>query len=68
MNKNNPIGFVDSGVGGLTVIKEAQKQLPNEQFIFIGDTARMPYGPRPTEEVVRYTFQMANYLVEQKHI
>jgi len=52
MNKNNPIGMVDSGVGGLTVIKEAQKQLPNEQFIFIGDTARMPYGPRTTDEVI----------------
>ncbi|KAA8326024.1 glutamate racemase [Leuconostoc carnosum] len=68
MNKNNPIGMVDSGVGGLTVIKEAQKQLPNEQFIFIGDTARMPYGQRPVDEVIAYTFQMANYLMTEKHI
>lgn len=68
MNKNNPIGMVDSGVGGLTVIKEAQKQLPNEQFIFIGDTARMPYGPRTTDEVIAYTLQMANYLVAKKQI
>ncbi|MGY3742028.1 glutamate racemase [Leuconostoc inhae] len=68
MNKNNPIGMVDSGVGGLTVIKEAQKQLPNEQFIFIGDTARMPYGPRTTDEVIAYTLQMAHYLVTDKHI
>ncbi|ADG41227.1 glutamate racemase [Leuconostoc kimchii IMSNU 11154] len=68
MNKNNPIGMVDSGVGGLTVIKAAQKQLPNEQFIFIGDTARMPYGPRTTDEVIAYTLQMANFLVNEKHI
>jgi len=68
MNKNNPIGMIDSGVGGLTVIKEAQKQLPNEQFIFIGDTARMPYGPRTTDEVIAYTFQMANYLITEKQI
>ncbi len=60
--------MVDSGVGGLTVIKEAQKQLPNEQFIFIGDTARMPYGPRTTEEVINYTWQMADYLVTKKKI
>lgn len=60
--------MVDSGVGGLTVIKAAQKQLPNEQFIFIGDTARMPYGPRTTDEVIAYTRQMANFLVNEKHI
>lgn len=60
--------MVDSGVGGLTVIKEAQKQLPNEQFIFIGDTARMPYGPRTTDEVITYTLQMARFLVTEKHI
>lgn len=60
--------MVDSGVGGLTVIKEAQKQLPNEQFIFIGDTARMPYGQRPVDEVIAYTLQMANYLMTEKHI
>ena len=68
MSKNNPIGFVDSGVGGLTVVKAAQDQLPDEQFIFIGDTARMPYGPRPVQEVIDYTFQMAHFLLAEKHI
>ncbi|WP_029509655.1 glutamate racemase [Leuconostoc lactis] len=68
MSKNNPIGFVDSGVGGLTVVKAAQDQLPHEQFIFIGDTARMPYGPRPVQEVIDYTFQMAQFLLTAKHI
>ncbi|WP_195330334.1 glutamate racemase [Leuconostoc lactis] len=68
MSKNNPIGFVDSGVGGLTVVKAAQDQLPHEQFIFIGDTARMPYGPRPVQEVIDYTFQMARFLLTEKHI
>lgn len=68
MNKNNPIGFVDSGVGGLTVVKAAQDQLPNEQFVFIGDTARMPYGPRPVQEVIDYTFQMAQFLMAEKQI
>ena len=42
-----PIGFIDSGVGGLTVVKEALKQLPNENIIFLGDNLRCPYGPRP---------------------
>ena len=68
MNKNNPIGFVDSGVGGLTVVKAAQNQLPHEQFVFIGDTARMPYGPRPAQEVIDYTFQMAEFLLAEKQI
>ncbi|MCT3048800.1 glutamate racemase [Leuconostoc mesenteroides] len=68
MIKNNPIGLVDSGIGGLTVVKESQKQLPNEQLIYIGDTARMPYGPRSEKEVIDYTFQMAHYLVNEQNI
>ena len=46
-----PIGVIDSGVGGLTVAKEIIRQLPNEQIIYVGDTARCPYGPRSAEEV-----------------
>ncbi|MDN6081785.1 MAG: glutamate racemase, partial [Leuconostoc sp.] len=61
-------GLVDSGIGGLTVVKESQKQLPNEQLIYIGDTARMPYGPRSEKEVIDYTFQMAHYLVNEQNI
>ena len=47
MNKQ-PIGFIDSGVGGLTVVKEALHQLPAESSVYLGDQARLPYGPRRT--------------------
>ncbi|WP_071131721.1 glutamate racemase [Enterococcus timonensis] len=60
-----PIGFMDSGVGGLTVVKEAMKQLPHEEIIYIGDTARCPYGPRPKEEIIQYTLEMADFLVQK---
>ncbi|MGX6961461.1 glutamate racemase [Vagococcus xieshaowenii] len=59
------IGFIDSGVGGLTVVREALKQLPNETIMYLGDTARCPYGPRPAEQVVQFTWEMANFLVEK---
>lgn len=62
---NQPIGFLDSGVGGLTVVKEVLKRLPNEQIFYIGDSARNPYGPRPMEEVRKFTHQLANFLVDQ---
>ncbi len=58
-----PIGFIDSGVGGLTVVKEALRQLPNENVVFLGDQARLPYGPRPAEQVRAFTWQMVNYLL-----
>jgi glutamate racemase len=52
-----PIGVFDSGVGGLTVLKELRKQLPSESTIYLGDEARMPYGPRPLGEVLEFTRQ-----------
>ena len=52
-----PIGVFDSGVGGLTVLKELRKQLPSETTIYLGDEARMPYGPRPQAEVLEFTRQ-----------
>ncbi len=60
--KNAPIGFIDSGVGGLTVVKEALRQLPHEDIIFLGDQARLPYGPRPAAQVVQFTWQMTNLM------
>src|SRR3954453_21272570 len=60
-----PIGVIDSGVGGLTVAKEIMRQLPNEKIIYVGDTARCPYGPRPAEEVKNFTWQMTNFLLEK---
>ena len=57
-----PIGIIDSGAGGLTVVKEMQRMLPNESIIYIGDTARCPYGPRPVDEIRTYTIEMATAL------
>ncbi|MGC6768993.1 glutamate racemase [Enterococcus sp. LJL128] len=62
---NGAIGFIDSGVGGLTVMKEAMKQLPNERLIYLGDTARCPYGPRPAEQVVQFTWEMTSFLLKK---
>lgn len=62
------IGFIDSGVGGLTVVKEAMKQLPNEKFYYLGDTARCPYGPRSEEEVKQFSFELAHFLVKKHDI
>lgn len=63
--KELPIGFIDSGFGGLTVVKQSLKQLPNESIIYLGDSARTPYGPRSLQEVKRYIWQMTNYLREK---
>nr|WP_245187067.1 glutamate racemase [Enterococcus larvae] len=62
---NGAIGFIDSGVGGLTVVKEAMRQLPNEQLIYLGDTARCPYGPRPADQVVQFTWEMSFFLLKK---
>jgi glutamate racemase len=60
---NQPIGIIDSGVGGLTVAKEVMRQLPNETIFYLGDTARCPYGPRTAEEVKKFTWEMAAFLM-----
>ncbi|GEK33386.1 glutamate racemase [Kurthia sibirica] len=59
---NAPIGVIDSGVGGLTVVKEMLKYLPNETIYYIGDTARCPYGPRTGEQVLDFTTELAEKL------
>ncbi|PID15558.1 glutamate racemase [Sporosarcina sp. P34] len=61
---NAPIGVIDSGVGGLTVVRELRHHLPNEPIIYIGDDARCPYGPRPAEEVLQFTMDMVNSLAQ----
>ncbi|OIJ10613.1 glutamate racemase [Anaerobacillus alkalilacustris] len=63
---NRAIGVIDSGIGGLTVVKEMLRQLPKEEILYIGDTARCPYGPRPQEEVRKFTWEMINYLLEKE--
>lgn len=64
MHINQPIGILDSGLGGLTVAKEIIKQLPNEQLIYVGDTARCPYGPRAAREVQQFTIEIVDFLLE----
>ncbi|WP_017472768.1 glutamate racemase [Amphibacillus jilinensis] len=63
---DQPIGVIDSGVGGLTVARELMRQLPKEQLIYLGDTVRCPYGPRPKKEVIRYTLEMVDFLMEKQ--
>ena len=53
MKCNHAIALLDSGIGGLTVVREIHKQLPQERIVYFGDTARMPYGPRPQAELRR---------------
>jgi glutamate racemase len=60
-----PIGLFDSGVGGLTVVKEILRQLPQENLIYVGDNARCPYGSRPPAQVRDFSFQIMDFLVSQ---
>ncbi len=60
-----PIGVFDSGVGGLTVLREIVRRLPNESTIYLGDNARTPYGPRPDDEVRRFSFECLDVLAAQ---
>lgn len=60
-----PIGVIDSGVGGLTVMHELMRQLPREKLIYLGDTKRCPYGPRSKEEVRKFTWEMVDFLLEK---
>lgn len=62
ISKNSPIGIIDSGVGGLTVVKELQKILPNEDIIYTGDSKNCPYGNRASENIVELTKKMLNFL------
>ncbi|CAG7598666.1 glutamate racemase [Leucobacter soli] len=62
---DRPIGVFDSGVGGLTVARAIRDQLPNESMIYVGDTARTPYGPRPIAEVRSFALEILDGLVEQ---
>ena len=65
MNNNKPIGVFDSGVGGLTVLKALQQRLPNESFLYLGDTARLPYGTKSVQTVQQYALQCGKYLINQ---
>jgi glutamate racemase len=67
MNFNNlPIGLFDSGVGGLTVMREVARLLPNEDLVYLGDTARVPYGTRSPEAIRKYTLEATAFLLKEK--
>lgn len=63
---SRPIGVFDSGIGGLTVVKELNRLLPNEKIIYFGDTARVPYGNKSKETIIDYSLQIAYFLLKKK--
>ena len=63
--RSAPIGVFDSGMGGLTVVREMMSQLPNESIIYFGDTARVPYGPKSPDTVLRYSREIVGFLEKQ---
>ena len=65
MADNRPIGVFDSGLGGLTVLKELEKVLPNESFVYFGDTGRVPYGSRSNETIISYARQDEKFLLSK---
>lgn len=65
MADNRPIGVFDSGLGGLTVLKELEKVLPNESFVYFGDTGRVPYGSRSNDTIISYARQDENFLLSK---
>ena len=69
MKKNksprSPIGVFDSGIGGLTVAKSLFEILPNENIIYLGDTARLPYGTKSKETVIKYSIEITKFLLNK---
>lgn len=65
MDRNAPVGVFDSGVGGLTVAREIMRQIPEERIIYFGDTARVPYGSKSKDTIVRYSRQIIRFLRTQ---
>lgn len=63
MDQNRPIGVFDSGVGGLTVVSALTRRLPHEEILYLGDTARLPYGTKSKETVTRYTRRNIDFLI-----
>ena len=61
-DRNAPIGVFDSGVGGLTVAREIMRQMPDERLVYFGDTARLPYGSKSKETIIRYSRQIIRFL------
>ena len=66
IDRDAPVGVFDSGVGGLTVAREIMRNLPSEKIVYFGDTARVPYGRKSKETVIRYSRQIIRFLQEQQ--
>lgn len=64
-NRERPIGFFDSGVGGISVLKESLKVLPSEDFVYFGDSLNAPYGTKSVNEVKKLTFKAVDFLIEK---
>lgn len=62
---NNPIGIFDSGIGGLTVVKEIRRILPNENIVYLGDTARLPYGTKSVDAIIQFSLENAAFLISR---
>ena len=65
MEQQGPIGVFDSGYGGLTVLSEFRKKLPNHDFLYFGDNARAPYGGRSYDVVYQFTLEAVKFLFDQ---
>ena len=66
IDRDAPVGVFDSGIGGLTVAREIMRNLPSEKIVYFGDTARVPYGSKSKETIVRYSRQIIHFLKEQQ--
>jgi glutamate racemase len=66
MSSSLPIGLFDSGVGGLTVLKALTRQLPQESTLYFGDTARVPYGSKSRDVIIRFSFEISEFLMKEK--
>ena len=66
IDREAPIGVFDSGVGGLTVAREIMRNLPSEKIVYFGDTARVPYGSKSKETIIRYSRQIIRFLQQQQ--
>jgi hypothetical protein len=64
MEPKLPIGIFDSGIGGITVLKVLRQHFPQENFLYVGDTARLPYGTKSPQTIRIYAEQIMNYLVD----
>ena len=62
MKRGQPIGIFDSGIGGLTVLRELKKLLPNESFVYVGDTAHVPYGNKSNDSIIKFSKKLTSFL------